>query len=113
MTIGVHNDHAFLITDLEKAAKTYECSDCDARFTKSTNLLRHAQTCSKGQTKIHCDGRKVEAPDSLYERAFYPRGKFGKKACCWIEYESTKCGIHIHHHLCGCGGERVLAGHLI
>ena len=24
MTIGVHNNHAFLITDLEKAAKIYE-----------------------------------------------------------------------------------------
>ena len=45
MTIGVYNNHAFLITDLEKAAKTYQCTHCGAGFTKSTNLLRHAETC--------------------------------------------------------------------
>ena len=49
MTIGVHNNHAFLITDLEKAAKIYECNHCGARFTKSTNLLRHAESCSLGK----------------------------------------------------------------
>ena len=79
MTIGVHNNHAFLIKDLEKAAKIYECAHCGARFTKSANLLRHAESCSNGQTKIKCPGERVWAQDSLYERAFYPRGKFGKK----------------------------------
>ena len=84
MTIGVYNNHAFLITDLEKAAKIYECTHCGARFTKSTHLLRHAENCSNGQTKINCPGERVWAPDSLYERAFYPRGKFGRKACCVV-----------------------------
>ena len=113
MTIGIYNNHAFLITDLEKAAKIYECTHCGARFTKSTHLLRHAETCSNGQTKIKCPGERVCTPDSLYERAFYPIGKFGKKACCWLEYEARQRGIHIHHHRCGHGGERVIAGHVV
>ena len=42
--------------------------------------------------------------------AFYPKGKFGIKAC-WIEYESRQRGIHIHHHACRHGGERMIAKH--
>jgi len=111
ITIGIFKEHAFLITDLEKATNTYACAYCDARFTKSCNLLRHAATCSKGQTKINCPGERIFAPQSLFERAFYLKGNFGIKACCWIEYESRQRGIHIHHHACGHGGERMIAKH--
>jgi len=52
MTIGIFKEHAFLITNLEKATNNYACAVCDARFTKLCNLLRHAETCSNGQTKI-------------------------------------------------------------
>ena len=45
------------------------------------------------------------------ERAFFPKGRFGKKACCWIKHESRGRGIHIHHHTCGHGGEHVIALH--
>ena len=86
---------------------------CDARFTKSCNLLRHAVTCSKGQTKIKCPGERIFAPQSWFERAFYPKGKFGIKACCWIEYESKQRGIHIHHPACGHRGERMIANYLV
>ena len=34
MTIGVYAEHAFLIKDITKLAKTYECSHCHARFTQ-------------------------------------------------------------------------------
>ena len=33
MTFGIFKEHAFLITDLEKATNTYVCAHCDARFT--------------------------------------------------------------------------------
>ena len=46
---------------------------------------------------------------ALFERALYPKGNFGIKACCWIEYESRQRGIHIHHHACDHGGERMIA----
>ena len=97
MTIGIFEAHAFLITDLEKATNTYACAYCDARFTQSCSLLRH--------------GEKTFAPESLFERAFLPKGRFGIKACCWLEFESRQRGIHIHHHDCGHGGERVIAKH--
>ena len=111
MTTGIFKEHAFLITDLEKATNTYACAHCDARFTKSCHLLRHAESCTNGQTKIKCPGERIFAPQSLFERAFYPKGRFGIKACCWIEYESRQRGIHIHHHACGHGGERMIAKH--
>jgi len=115
MTTGIFQEHAFLITDLEKATNTYACAHCDAIFTKSCHLLRHAESCTKGQTKINCPGERIFAPQSLFERAFYIRKvrKFDFKACCWIEYESRQRGIHIHHHACGHGSERMIANHLV
>ena len=98
-----------MITDLEKATSTYACAHCDARFTQSCSLWRHAERCTNGQTKLECPGEKIFASESLFERLFFPEGKFGIKACCWLEYESRQRGIHIHHHACGHGGERVIA----
>ena len=88
MTIGIFEAHAFLITDLEKATNTYACAHCDARFTQSCSLLIHADRCTNGQTKIKCPGEKIFVHESLFERAFFPEGRFGIKACCWLEYES-------------------------
>ena len=65
MTIAIFKEYAFLITNLEKATNTYACAHCDARFTKSCNLLRHAERCSNGQTKIKCPGEKIFAPRIL------------------------------------------------
>jgi len=111
MTIGIFEVRAFLITDLEKATNTYACAHCDASVTQSCSLLRHAERCTKGQAKIKCPGEKLFDPESLFERAFFPKGRFGIKACCWLEYESRQRGIHIHHHAYGHGGERVIAKH--
>jgi len=33
MTTGIFKEHAFLITELEKATNTSACAHCDARFT--------------------------------------------------------------------------------
>ena len=111
MTIGIFEAHAFLITDLEKATSTYACAHCDARFTQSCSLLRHAERGTNGQTKLKCPGEKIFASESLFERLFFPEGKFGIKAFCWLEYQSRQRGSHIHHHACGHGGERVIAKH--
>ena len=46
MTIGVFNEHAFLIKDITKLAKNYECNHCHARFTKACNLQRHVERCA-------------------------------------------------------------------
>ena len=58
---------AFLIKDITKLANVYVCRHCNQRFIK-------ADRCTKRQTTIVCPGEKVEAPQSAYEKAFYPKG---------------------------------------
>ena len=38
LTIGIYEGHAFVIKDITKLAKTFECGDCRQRFTKESNL---------------------------------------------------------------------------
>ena len=33
MNIGIYEEHAFLITNLDKVTKNYACAECQARFT--------------------------------------------------------------------------------
>lgn len=113
MTIGIHNGHSFLITNINKVTNNYTCIECDARFTQACHLTRHAQRCTRGQTKTVCLGKRIIAPESAFEKAFYPEGTFGKKATCWLEWEAKQRGIHIHHHRCGHGGERYLCGYSV
>ena len=42
LNMGLYYGHAFLITDLKQVAGTYTCGDCQARFTRADNLVRHA-----------------------------------------------------------------------
>ena len=43
------------------------------------------------------------------EKVFYGgNNQFSYAACQWIEYKSKETGRHIHHALCGHGGERVI-----
>ena len=110
MTIGIHEGHAFLIKDITKLAKTYVCKDCQGRFTKVWNLQRHTKTCSQGRTIIDCPNEKVEPPPTAYERTFYDKGKASQPAIRWLEKTGKRLGIHIHHALCGHGGERWILG---
>ena len=110
MTIGVRRGHAFLIKDITKLAKTYECKDCHQRFTRSDNLQRHTQTCSNGKTVIMCPGEKVEKPQTAYEKAFFPKHYASKASLLWLEREAKKQKSHIHHAMCGHGGERWIYG---
>ena len=110
MTIGIHEDHAFLIKDIAKLAKIYVCNDCQNRFTKACNLQRHAETCSQGETEIKCPEQKVKKPLTKYEEAFSNNGKTSPQCLEWLEKEEKRLGLHIHHALCGHGGERCLLG---
>ena len=111
LNMGLYYGHAFLITDLKQVANTYTCGDCQARFTKACNLARHvANNCSRGQTKINCPNNQIKSPASTYERAFYPEQTCSFVAIKWLEWESKKRGIHIHHARCGHGGEREILG---
>ena len=109
LTIGAYEGHAFLIKEITKLAKTYACNHCGQRFTKTSNLQRHHQTCSAGKTEIFCPGTKVEAQQTAFEKVMYPKGSASKQAILWLEREAKRRKIHIHHAMCGHEGERWLS----
>ena len=109
MAMGIYEAHASLITDINKVTNNYTCGECLARFTRASDLTRHIKTCTRGRNNIACPGNRILAPESAFEKVFYPEANFGIKATCWLEYEARQRGIHIHHHRCGHGGERTVA----
>ena len=108
LTMGIYEGHAFVIKDISKLAKTYACVHCHSRFTKAFNLQRHTQTCAQGKTVIECPAEKVEALQTSFEKAFYPKHTASPESLCWLEQEAVQPKIHIHHVTCGHGGERWL-----
>ena len=106
MTIGIYEEHAFLIKDITKLGKIYECNHCHTRFTQAGSLQRHAERCARGKTVIDCPGEKVEAPQTAYEKAFYPKHNASNESIQWLEYVAKNWNITIHHAMSGHGGER-------
>ena len=106
ITIGVYGDHAFLIKDIAKLANVYECNHCHARFTQACHLQKHAERCSQGETKIECPGEKVEAPQTAYQKAFYPKHQASKESIQWLRYVEKNWQFKIAHAMSGQGGER-------
>ena len=90
LTMGIYEGHAFLIRDIKTVAHNYTCGDCQARFTKSCDLVRHASRCTGGQTKINCPNKRIRAPASAYERAFYPENSCSFIATKWLEWEAKR-----------------------
>ena len=100
--------HCFFIKDIELLTKTWECSGCGQRFNRHDNYNRHLTggTCDGGKTKLICPGEKFERIMNSSEKIFYGgRKNFSYAACQWIEKQSELIGKHIHHALCGHGGE--------
>ena len=100
--------HCFFIKDIELLTKLWECVGCQQRFNKHVNYNRHVTsgTCDGGKTKLICPGGKFERIMNSSEKVFYGgRTKFSYAACQWIEKQSKLTGKHIHHALCGHGGE--------
>ena len=100
--------HCFFIKDIELLTKLWECGGCHQRFNKHVNYNRHVTggTCGGGKTKLICPGGKFERIMNSSEIVFYGGDKnFSYAACQWIEKQSKLIGEHIHHALCGHGGE--------
>ena len=100
--------HCFFIKDIELLTKTWECGECGQRFNRHDNYNRHVTggTCGGGKTKLICPGEKFEQIMNSTEKVFYGGVKnFNYDACRWIEKQSELIGRHIHHALCGHGGE--------
>ena len=99
--------HCFFIKDIELLTKLWECGGCGQRFNRH-NYNRHVTggTCGGGKTKLICPGGKFERIMNSTEIVFYGGKKnFSYAACQWIEKQSELIGEHIHHALCGHGGE--------
>ena len=78
------------------------------RFNRHDNYNRHVTggTCGGGKTKLVCPGGKFERIMNSTEIVFYGGKKnFSYAAAQWIEKQSELIGEHIHHALCGHGGE--------
>ena len=108
LTIGIYEVHAFLIKDISKLARTYACVHCRSRFTQVCSLQRHTERCSQGKTVIDCPAEKVEAPQTSFEKTFFPKNQASHESLRWLEREAKRLKINIHHAMCGHGGERWL-----
>ena len=100
--------HCFFIKDIELLAKLWECAGCKQRFNRHDNYNRHVTggTCGGGKTKLICPGAKFRRIMNSSEKVFYgEKTNFSYAACQWIEKQSELIGKHIHHALCGHGGE--------
>ena len=100
--------HCFFIKDIELLTKTWECGGCGQRFNRHDNYNRHVTggTCDGGKTKLICPGTKFRRIMNSSEKVFYGENtNFSYAACQWIEKQSELIGEHIHHALCGHGGE--------
>ena len=73
LTISVYEEHAFVIKDIVKLAKTYVCSHCLARLTQAGNFQRRAKGCAQGEALIDFPAKKVEALQTTFEKAFFPK----------------------------------------
>ena len=100
--------HCFFIKDVSLLTKTWECGGCWQRFNRHDNYNRHitSGTCDGGKTKLICPGEKFERIMNSSEKVFYGgKTNFSYVAAQWIEKQSELIGKHIHHALCGHGGE--------
>ena len=62
MHMGIYENHAFLIKDINKVSNNFTCGECMARFTRADNLKRHTPRCTSGRIDIECPGNKILAP---------------------------------------------------
>ena len=100
--------HCFFIKDIELLTKLWECGGCGQRFNDHRNHNRHVTggTCGGGKTELICPGTKFRRIMNSSENVFYGENtNFSYAACQWIEKQSELIGKHIHHALCGHGGE--------
>ena len=106
--IGLYDGHCFYIKDIELLTKHWECVGCQQRFNRHDNYNSHVNngTCTGGKTKVICQGQKFKKIMSSSEKVFYGGNtQFSQAACQWIERQAELLGKHIHHALCGHGGE--------
>ena len=76
VNIGLYKGHCFYIKDVDLLAKHWQCRGCKQRFNKNCNFHRHEKTCTGGETRVICEGKKFEHIMNSTEKVFYG-GKHG------------------------------------
>ena len=74
-------------------------------------MTRHLkeERCTGGKTKIICPGSKFRHVLNSSEKVFYGGDtKFSYTVCQWIDAQAVETGKHIHHKMCGHGGEHMV-----
>ena len=109
INMGLFKGHCFYINKIDVLCQNWECKGCKQIFKQSNNLTKHLKEdrCTGGKTKVICSGMKFKRTLNSSEKVLYGGEKgFSYSACQWIEHMSEKTGRHIHHKMCGHGGER-------
>ena len=111
INMGLFKGHCFYINKIDVLCQNWECKGCKQIFKQSNNLTRHLTdgSCNGGKTKLICNGKKFKRILNSSEKVFYGgKPNLSYSACQWIEHMSEETCKHIHHALCGHGGERVI-----
>ena len=109
--MGLLGGHCFDIKKMGVLCKRWECKGYRQIFTRKEDLTVHLkdERCTRGKTKIICSGGKFKPILNSSEKVFYGGDtKFSYTACQWIEAQAIETGKHIHHNMCGHGGERMV-----
>ena len=105
--LGLLRGHCFYIKKMDGFCLEWDCKGCRQIFTRNEDLARHLkQKSTRGETKVICTGGKFEHILNSSEKVFYGGDtNFSYTACQWIEAQTIETGKHIHHKMCGHGGE--------
>ena len=89
----------------------WECKGCSQIFMRNENLIRRLkkEKFAGGETKIICSGGKFKHILNSSEKVFYGGDtKLSYTACQWTEAKAIETSKHIHHKMCGNGGESMV-----
>ena len=101
----------FCIKRMDVLCNQWEGKGCRQIFTRNEDLTRHLKEkrCTGRKTRINCSGGKSKHILNSSEKLFYGGDtKFSYAACQWIAIQAIETCKHIHHKMCGHGGERMV-----
>ena len=95
---------------MDVLCKQWECKGSRQIFTQNEDLTVHLEMERYTGGKIFFfSGGKFKHILNSSEKVFYGGNtKFSYTACQWIEALVINTGKHIHHKICGHGGERMV-----
>ena len=111
INMGLLKGLCLYIKEMDVLCGRWECRGRRQIFKQKEDLTVHLkeERCIGGKTKIIWSGGKFKHILHSSERVFYGGDtKFNYAACQWIEAQAIETGKHIHHKMCGHGGERMV-----